>query len=543
MVGSTEAALELLFRFLEAEQVGLLLGNPVRLTDTADATHKERAIVAEFVQSVVRDDSALLSVLRGMLEGLVLYHAAFLPDLNSTSRHFRHLRVIFDSNLVRQALGYEGTAMRTLMRETMDVLKGSGVQCLVFDKTVLEIRRILAMYEVRLATSQGRASLRPVPMARHFITQRFSPSDVREMSALLEREVNAAGFQIEQVPNRVQDYTAGEQALAARLANRTTNDELEPRVVHDVDCVAGILTLRRGHRSANLEDARVVFATSSPLVVRNTRLWWLEDEHELGIEPVVHVRALSNLAWLKKPSLCSDFKVRELVALCTAALRPEQATWARFLRHLESLEKSQKLNSDEVTAVLVSAMSDQLLREAEFGEEDPSDIDAVTLDEIVDRVTATYAADAKEQVNAVTSEYETKLADLEARERAATERADAAEHTAAEQNRRRSMAIEGRARNWARRVTEVLRWVARILVTAGALALITGHPFHGGVAGIVIGLAVVAFVILEWVGILGHVSGWCELMELRLTQRFRDWLSRDLEKPQTSRSEDLSMFP
>ena len=250
------------------------------------------------------------------------------------------------------------------MCETVDVLKASGVQRLVFDKTVHEIQRILAMYEARLATAQGRNSLEPRPMTRHFLTQRYSPSDVREMSALLEREIIAAGFQIMRAPSHVREYTAGEPALAARLAGRDKKDELAHRVVHDVDCVAGILTLRKGHRSASLDDARAVFATASPLVIRNTRLWWEEDEHETGIEPVVHIRALTNLAWLKKPSLCSDFKVRELVALCTAALRPEQATWDRFLRHLDSLEKSKKLSTNERVAVLVSAMSDRLLRRA-----------------------------------------------------------------------------------------------------------------------------------------------------------------------------------
>jgi hypothetical protein len=512
VVNSVEAALDILLRFLEAQQVVLLLGKTPALNHS-DASQRESAVLAEFVQDVLRDDAALLAVLRGMLEGLVLYHAAFLPDLDAASRSFRNLQVVFDSNLVRQTLGYEGAAMRALMRETLDVLKANGVQCLVFDKTVHEIQRILAMYEARLATSHGRASLRPVPMARHFLTERYSVSDVREMSALLEREIREAGFHIIQAPGRIPAYTAGERALAARLSSPVKKDETEPRVIHDVDCVAGILTLRRGHRTAILEEARAVFATASPLVIRNTRLWWDEDEHESGIEPVVHIRALSNLAWLKKPSLCADFKVRELVALCTAALRPNQATWERFLHHLDSMQKSGKLSSSEVTAILVSAMSDRLLRDAEFEEGDPSDIDASTLDEIVDRVKATYAADAEQEVEAVRGAYEAKMAELEARAR-----------TAAERERRLSMAVEGRARTWGRRVARTALWTGVAIVVAGALALIIGHPFHGGWLGGVIGLAVVMFVIAELAGILNHLHDWTTQLQTELTIRFRGWL-------------------
>ena len=299
---SSDAALELLFRFLEDEQVALLLGAPTARASGPDPTLRERAVVAEFVQDVIRNDPALKSVLNDILEGLVLYQAAFLPDLDSRHRKFNDLKVFFDSSLVRQALGYEGSAASTLLRETVEVLKAAGAECLVFDKSVDEIKRILAMYEDRIATDRGRRSLRPGPMTRHFLTRHYSPSDIREMSALIEGEIVAAGFQIRKTPRRDPRSTTSERALAARLADPTTRNEFEPRVLHDVDCVAAIVALRGEHRSSTIEDARAVFATSSPLVIRDTRAWWTEDERGPGVEPIVHIRALANLAWLKDRS-------------------------------------------------------------------------------------------------------------------------------------------------------------------------------------------------------------------------------------------------
>ncbi len=439
---SNDAALEALFRFLEAEQVGLLLGKNPAAADSGDASQRERTVIAEFVQSVVRDDAILLSVLRGMLEGLVLYHAAFLPDLNAANRRFKNLRVVFDSTLVRQALGYEGDAMRTLMRDAINVLKGSDVQCVVLDKTIHEIKRILTLYEARLGTSQGRESLWPVPMARHLLRMRYSPSDLRQMSAMLEKDIAAIGLQVQQSPRRKPEYTSGEKALADRLSyHGSQNDSLEPRVVHDVDCVAAVLTMRAGHHTTAIEDARAVFATAAPLVIRNVRLWWSEDEHESGLEPVVHIRALANLAWLKKPALCASFKVNEMTALCAAALRPQQATWDRFLRHLETLERSNRLSSDEVTAIVISAMSDQLLKEAEFDGEDPADIDERTLDEVVERVKSSYV-----------TEYEAKLAASNEARRLADERAERVELAVATERARARQQIEVRSTKGARLV-------------------------------------------------------------------------------------------
>jgi len=525
---STEAALDMLLRFVRDEHVALLLGGGWRNGSGPGATGREKAITAEFIYDALRDDEALLGVLRGVVEGLVLYQAAFLPELQVARRDFRDLQVIFDSVLVRQALGYEGSGMQALVRETLQLLKESGADCIVLDKTILEIKRILSMYEDRLATAEGRNSLRTVPMARHFLTQRYSTSDVREMSALLETEIAAVGFEKRSAPAHVREYTAGEKALAARLADPATRNEVEPRVLHDVDCVAAVLTMRKGHRSATIEESGAVFATSAPLVIRNTRAWWEEDEHETGMAPIVHIRALSNLAWLKKPALCADYKLRELIALCGAAMRPSPETWKRFLRHLEELRTSNRLTSDEVTAVVVSAMSDRLLREAEMEEEDPADIDAATLDEVVERVKAAYAEAADEKARGLERQYEQRLSEFDARLRKAESRAEVLEKTVAEEQRKTGIWVDGQAASRARAVARLGQTLLALLGVGGAAVLIAGHEYSGGVLGVIAGTLLGLFVALELFGVFRHVRELRRKWESCLCKWFRSRLVRKL---------------
>ena len=80
-VDTVEAAQELLVKFVEDKQIALLLHGPAVPTERAETRHED-IIVAEFLQDVVGNDQAHESVVRRMLEGLVLYHAAFLPDLS-----------------------------------------------------------------------------------------------------------------------------------------------------------------------------------------------------------------------------------------------------------------------------------------------------------------------------------------------------------------------------------------------------------------------------------------------------------------------------
>jgi len=257
------------------------------------------------------------------------------------------------------------------------------------------------------------------------------------------------------------------------------------------------------------------------------RLWYEEDERAGGVPPLVHVRALSNAAWLKKPRLCRDLKLRELVALCRAALRPSQETWVRFLGHLRDLEASKRLSSDEVTAIIVSAMSDQLLSEAEFLD-DKGDLDAVTTEEIVARVQESYISKSKKELERVSREAADALGEAKDREREAASRAESAEARATEAERRYELGIQRRALFWARASARFAYWLGALLVAIGALELLAGHKLRAGLGGRLAGGAIAIFLILELIGILDHMARWRDSMESTLSRRFRrrlEWAS------------------
>jgi hypothetical protein len=521
-IPTPEVALEVLLRFLETEQVDILLGGTSGATGAQDASHRERVVTAEFIHDVAAEDSALSSSLNRMLEGLVLYHAAFLPDLSATSRKFKDLRVSFDSSLVRQALGLEGEAAKTLMTETIGLLKDANVQCLVFEKTIDEIRRILAFYENHLGTSAGRRVIRSGAMARHLLTQRFTPGDIRQISALIEISIQKAGFAIAPMPPHQKPTTGEENKLAKRLASaHAKGEEVEARVQHDVDCVAAVLTLRRGYRSSALENARAVFAADQPLVIRNVVRWWIEDEKESGIEPIVHIRAIANLAWLKKPAFSTTFKLRELVSLCSAALRPSKETWKRFLKHLEKLQQSADLTEDEMTAIVVSATSDKLLREAEVADGD--DIDSTTLDEIVERVKQEYAGNASAEREALVSEHNREMVMLGVER----DEAMAAQHRRARAIETRRTLARTRATGWAKNICLIMAWAVNIFLGIAVVGILIEHlgaaKSSAVMSWITVG-AIAIFYLLEFAFLRKEVGHLMANIESALADRFSLWL-------------------
>jgi predicted transcriptional regulator len=184
-VSSTEDALALVLRFLEQHHVALALDRPVAeqasfVPDSEDdpETDRDRTTIATaaFLQETILTGGELADVLQEMLAGFVLQNALLLKDISTAARRFNNLRVFFDSGLLFAALGLHGPAMEVATKELIGLLGDTGASANVFEPTIREMDQILALYEERLGTHQGRQSLRPTDLTRYLLTNHFSPA-------------------------------------------------------------------------------------------------------------------------------------------------------------------------------------------------------------------------------------------------------------------------------------------------------------------------------------------------------------------------------
>lgn len=419
-IGSTEEALDAILEFLEKHHVRLALEGLQAQWGVAAAPTEhglDDRLVASFLIEAIEAQGANAATIQEMLEGFVLQNALLLQDISTADKPFRNLRVFFDSTLLFAALGHHGDEERTLTGELLTLLRDRGASVEAFRPTIREMRGILGVYEEKLGTAAGRKSLRPTDLTRYFLTSRATPSDARAISALLEKSLEQIGIRVVDTPTRVLPLTLDEASLAHRLADRDGGDT-SPRVQHDVDCVAGVLTLRGGNSSDSLDRAGAVFVSLSGLTVKNVNLWY-RDEGGIGFPPIAHYYLISNLAWLKRPASASALKLRELMAMCSAALKPTRETWRAFVQHLEKLETSGQISTEEAAAILASSLTDRYLSEEELGD----DPDATTLTEVVERVKAEYKRESEEKIEEIRREAESASGRVSAVEARVAQRA------------------------------------------------------------------------------------------------------------------------
>ena len=457
-IETDEEALALLLKFLERNHVGMVLDTyPDQTVSEDPASRSKTRLAIRFIKEVVPSNHRLTTILQRMLEGFILQNALLLKDISTSSRKFKDLRVFFDTRLVLQALGYQGESSQVATSQMIAMLKRTGARVEVFEDTIKETKTVLQFHQRHLGTSQGRSLLSHTPLSRFLLINRYTPADVAQMIALLDQSVIQAGFSIRPAPKRIARYTLDEADLAQRLA-KTGVPEDEPRVWHDVNCVAAILTLRGATWPQDFDNAKAIFVTATGLVIKNVVEWFrqqLEEEHLEGkaerlLPPVVHHIALSNVAWLKLPASGQKLKLNELMALCSAALQPSRKTWDQFKRHLRNLQDSGVVSSDETVAILANQFTDVHLSQLEDHLVDETDIDSNSLNEVIERVSASYAA--------VAQEYAAKVRQAE------------------ERNRNLQRGIHQRASKISTFVTQGVSWLLAAIVIVVLLLSLPGFP-------------------------------------------------------------------
>lgn len=399
---SDDDALAALTRFLDANQIGIVMGQPLRKETVVDAVRMTQTIAA-FVSEIVAEGGQDSEVLENIVKGLIVQNALLLRDIPSIGRHLHGLTVFVDTGVLLRALGYAGATEQHAATESLRLIHAAGARLRAFERTVNETEGVLRVYERNLGSSEGTRSLRPTPLTHHFFSVKATPADIRQEIALLTKNLENLGVRVQEFPKHIHAHTEDEQALADLLKapERSIESDAE-RIWHDVEAIAAVLTLRAGARPTRLSGSKYVFASGSAHTVSTAARWWCRDGTLRGLEPLVHFRAVANAAWLLKPANASDVPMHELVAVCAAVLRPSARIWSGFVKHLDQLVTSGDLSDDESIAVLASELTQVALSDHEPEE----DVEATTVLEIVERVRQEHEARLRPKLDASRREQE-----------------------------------------------------------------------------------------------------------------------------------------
>lgn len=387
---SDNDAEETLLSIIKENRVGLVLFDALDNTSNAKkiASSLEVLVAGKFFADCVSRDQRLQNAVAAIVSGLVLRSTIFIGDSIASLKRMNKLTVFLDSKLAFAMLGIGSEQECRAVQQGILLLRRNGAALRVYDKTIDEMKRVLTVYKERLGTVQGIRTLYHTSLTTYFLKAKATPADVAVLMVSLERKLRDYEVLVVDTPDRIPAFTLDEKALESILSTKDSADfsQIERRVVHDVDCVAAVLTMRKGRHRNRVEDSGFVFSTLSWMTAKNIGEWY-RSQGESGASPCVHQSVLTVLSWLNNPSAGDEWVRAGVGSIAVFASTVSDRAWEKFKRYLQRLVESSEISTDEELMLLASTLSESaIVDEAIARGDSPDDPDVTTISEAVERV-------------------------------------------------------------------------------------------------------------------------------------------------------------
>ena len=137
----------------------------------------------------------------------------------------------------------------------------------------------------------------------------------------------------------------------------------------DKESIAAVFRLRRGRVFTAIEDCRALFVTANRELAYSTRRF-ADFNYQIGVIPVsLTDYEVTNLVWLKSPTVAPNLPRKRLIADCYAAIQPGEHLWMRYLTTIDRLEEEGKITSDQYFVLRHSIQAKSELMDLTLGDE------------------------------------------------------------------------------------------------------------------------------------------------------------------------------
>lgn len=363
--------------FMEKNQMTLLQN--ISLYDTVTDYKKvdeNLFLVANFIKQLIKDNSPFLDDLVNITKGNMLIDTLYFNE-NSTNvtEKFKNTTVFFDTSIVMFALGFSGNEKERTALELINILIANKANISMFRHNLEEIQRNLTWTQHHLHTGTDNFDT-----IQYFLNLNYEAEDIEYLIHSLEIEIPKR-LGIEIIDNQFNPddypYNIDEKALRQFLSSKI-NYKNELALTTDITSISAVMRLRKGKKRLHIEDSTALFVTSNYTLSNATREFFLTKDDVTYIPPLMHDYSVSNLVWIKNPSLSPDLPKQKLIANCYEALSPSDRFWNKYTKKINELEeKKQEITTEDIVYLRFSPLSKEFIMNATLGNEDKLDTEVI----------------------------------------------------------------------------------------------------------------------------------------------------------------------
>lgn len=356
---------------------------------TQPKAHKYDEKLIEYLKIIDKKEPALYNTLRDIVYGSIITLSAISPNISEVKKKFKEVQIFIDSNVLFNLFDLDFPEACKPIHELFDLLKKFDFKLKVFDFTVDEMIYVLNnyddeeyMYPVGIKINSIYSNLK---------NKGWSKEDVREFIQKTEEKIWSFGIEIYPSNLNLNMYTPKKEYIEKIKKYKPLQPyQAEQIYYHDIAAVEEICKIR-GRPRREIEKSSAIFLTSD---LKLSKFDFLELNHKQNstICEVIPDRLLTNILWLKNPSLIRDLPLQSIISFHSRGIFINQKVWKRFYFNIKKLTEESKISEKDTSMLFYNGHIQEVLL----------NFDEADIGRITDRLIIDEVEDAKKNIDAET---------------------------------------------------------------------------------------------------------------------------------------------
>lgn len=305
--------------------------------------------IARFIVEENKQESVIFDYITDMVKGFFVSTAiSFQPEnLSLPHSKFKNLHCYLDTRIIIDALGLRLRSAQTAAIEMLTMLRNEQAVLCCFEHTVQEIRDIIKAYRSSLSNPYGKNVHNTL---ERWDEENYSVDRVSQYLSLLEKKIEALHIDIIPSPAKMQTRVKGLKVGKFKDQLKTNVQyRSDPAYENDVLSVMGVMRLRKGLVSPELEKCGHIFITTNIPMISVVNACLIDGSD--FVPPVILDTTMSSVVWFKCSSSHKDYPKHKLIENAMLALEPSHSLLKEFFTAIDRLVADGGISEEEAAII------------------------------------------------------------------------------------------------------------------------------------------------------------------------------------------------
>lgn len=310
------------------------------------------------------------NTLKDIVYGSIISTVASSSDIEKINRGFQDTSAFLDSNFLFSVFGIDPPEFSKPARELFDLLKKYKIELRVFDFTIEQMIKVLKNYPGEQHSYI--TGVRVNSIYSSLKNQGWTIEDVKLFIRKIEEKIQNLDIGIERTNININTYKPEKNEYISALLSYKFYLDLSPQSInHDLVAIEEIKKMRKSPKR-DIETSGAFFLTSD-LKLSRFNLEIMGHKDRATICEVIPDRVLTNILWLKNPTVIKDIPLKSIIAVHSRKIFIDRKIWKQFYKNMKKLREKEMITDRDISMLFYDHQIENVLSKI-----DEKEVDKIT---------------------------------------------------------------------------------------------------------------------------------------------------------------------